>query len=123
MNWTWKDDAFKGLEDEAMEAEMELREPSVTMVANELAALQQQREERGWERQRRDEEGCNDEPEFETEAEEKAHQLRTETMVKLERAKELALYEQLDQLGARMMRPYEHWNEDEKLMEYLERDR
>ena len=28
--------------------------------------------------------------------------------------------ELLSQLGARMMRPYEHWNEDEKYMEYME---
>lgn len=26
----------------------------------------------------------------------------------------------LHNLGARMMRPYEHWNEDEKYMEYME---
>ena len=31
--------------------------------------------------------------------------------------------EQLRLLGCRMMRPYEHWNEDEKLMEYSERER
>lgn len=31
--------------------------------------------------------------------------------------------ELLSGFNARMMRPYEHWNEDEKLMEYLERDR
>lgn len=30
---------------------------------------------------------------------------------------------QLFELGARMMRPYEHWNEDERYMEYMERDR
>lgn len=29
----------------------------------------------------------------------------------------------LHDLGARMMRPYEHWNEDERYMEYMERDR
>lgn len=28
----------------------------------------------------------------------------------------------LHNLGARMMRPYEHWNEDERYMEYMERD-
>lgn len=28
--------------------------------------------------------------------------------------------ELLRDLGARMMRPYEHWNEDEKYMEYME---
>lgn len=26
----------------------------------------------------------------------------------------------LEKLGARMMRPYEHWNEDERIMQYLE---
>lgn len=29
----------------------------------------------------------------------------------------------LEKYGARMMRPYEHWNEDERLMQYLESDR
>lgn len=28
--------------------------------------------------------------------------------------------EQMAALGARMMRPYEHWNEDERYMEYME---
>lgn len=28
--------------------------------------------------------------------------------------------EQLHSLGARLMRPYEHWNEDERYMEYME---
>jgi regulator of protease activity HflC (stomatin/prohibitin superfamily) len=28
--------------------------------------------------------------------------------------------ELLSELGARMMRPYEHWNEEEKYMEYME---
>ena len=31
--------------------------------------------------------------------------------------------EKLERMGARMMRPYEHWNEDERYMEYQERDR
>lgn len=30
------------------------------------------------------------------------------------------LEDMLGQLGARMMRPYEHWNEDEAYMEYME---
>ena len=38
-------------------------------------------------------------------------------------AKREALEQVLHQLGARMMRPYEHWNEDERLMQYLEEDR
>lgn len=41
-----------------------------------------------------------------------------------ERDLEIELVEdKLARLGARMMRPYEHWNEDERLMEYMERDR
>lgn len=31
--------------------------------------------------------------------------------------------DKLRELGARMMRPYEHWNEEEGLIAYLERDR
>lgn len=29
----------------------------------------------------------------------------------------------LNTLGARLARPYEHWNEEEKMMQYLEEDR
>lgn len=38
---------------------------------------------------------------------------------------EQALYieHRIEELGARMMRPYEHWNEDEAFMAYSERDR
>ncbi len=41
-----------------------------------------------------------------------------------ERRLEVELVEdKLERIGARMMRPYEHWNEEEALMEYLERER
>lgn len=41
-----------------------------------------------------------------------------------ERDLEIELIEdKLDAIGARMMRPYEHWNEDERYMEYAERER
>jgi len=33
------------------------------------------------------------------------------------------IQEMLGELGARMMRPYEHWNEEEQYREYAERDR
>ena len=32
----------------------------------------------------------------------------------------VVIEELLSELGARMMRPYEHWNEDERYMEYME---
>ncbi len=49
---------------------------------------------------------------------------RREVARQAERDAEIEIVEaMLAQLGARMMRPYEHWNEDERLMEYLERER
>ncbi len=52
------------------------------------------------------------------------------TCEKLERERRIAedleievVEEMLEKMGARMMRPYEHWNEDERYMEYMERDR
>ena len=41
-----------------------------------------------------------------------------------ERDLEIELCEdKLEAIGARMMRPYEHWNEDERFMEWSERER
>ena len=48
---------------------------------------------------------------------------RLELEKQAERELEIELVEdKLDKLVARMMRPYEHWNEDERYMEYMERD-
>ncbi len=33
------------------------------------------------------------------------------------------LQDKLQAIGARMMRPYEHWNEDERYMQYMESNR
>lgn len=41
----------------------------------------------------------------------------------MDRLQAAFIEEQLGLLGARMMRPYEHWNEDEAYMAYMERDR
>jgi hypothetical protein len=41
--------------------------------------------------------------------------------IQAERDLEIELVEdKLAAIGARMMRPYEHWNEDERYMEYME---
>jgi len=46
---------------------------------------------------------------------------RREALATAERDLEIELCEEkLARIGARMMRPYEHWNEDERLMEYME---
>jgi hypothetical protein len=64
-----------------------------------------------------------DEPEFEDEIEQRAFELARKTELELEE-KEMKLIEgAMNELGARLMRPYEHWNEDEAYMEYMERDR
>lgn len=123
MGWTWKDDAFKGVKPEDVELEMARREPAVNMVAEQLASLRGEREQRRMWRDFQRDAGELDEPDFESDEEQAAYDLKVQVQADLERAEEAALEEQLDRLGARMMRPYEHWNEEERLMEYLERDR
>jgi hypothetical protein len=45
-------------------------------------------------------------------------------VVQAERDLDLEMLEdKLRAIGARMMRPYEHWNEDEAYMQYMESDR
>jgi hypothetical protein len=51
------------------------------------------------------------------------HERNTAAKVELRLAQMDFCEERLQQLGARMKRPYEHWNEDEALMAYMERER
>jgi hypothetical protein len=55
---------------------------------------------------------------FDNSREKYAIQQRADEDVELE-----IIEAKLHSMGARMMRPYEHWNEDERYMEYMERDR
>jgi hypothetical protein len=66
------------------------------------------------------ENGEGDEPDFETDEEMKGHELRQRISRQLEQSAVETLETQLHKLGARIMRPYEHWNEDESLMAHLE---
>lgn len=60
------------------------------------------------------------EPEFES-TEEMAAWLKQQAEAQAERDLEVELVEdKLAAIGARMMRPYEHWNEDERYMQYME---
>lgn len=54
--------------------------------------------------------------------EEEADRLRNQHRVEVEAAllEMQAIEGQLSMLGARIMRPYEHWNEEERVMQYLE---
>ena len=124
MGWTWLDTAFEGVPEDAVEAEMDRREPSIKMVVGRIQLTRIDRERRSFARQAAAEEGFDrDEPDFDTDEEAAAFYLKQDTMVELEHAEEERLLAQLRKLGARMQRPYEHWNEDERLMEYMERDR
>jgi|ERR1700741_585030 len=55
----------------------------------------------------------------ECESERKDRERRDEKRVEQELEIEL-IEDKLERIGARMMRPYEHWNEDERYVEYME---
>ena len=59
-----------------------------------------------------------------TECSSRAEDARNVALAQAEQDLEIELLmDQLQLLGARMMRPYEHWNEDEQYMQYMESDR
>lgn len=62
-------------------------------------------------------------PDFDSEEEAAEYEAHKVVARRLEDAQIQAIEERLSELEARMARPYEHWNEDERLTEYLERDR
>ena len=123
----------------------QIRQEMIQKLASEWNDAQTKIEQRSW-----DEEGREQEADYlaemasdrmyeaECEAEEKNPDITKEEIhVIRERAREefyaevdkkgridherLAVIEEmLGELGARMARPYEHWNEDEKYMEYME---
>ena len=110
MTWTWVDD--KEVEhDEGAAAELD-------ELARRRAELLREREELGWERERRRDDPGYDGP---TEAEDvRAFQVREQTSERLRDAQLRSIEDRMAELGARPRRPYEHWNEDERLMRYLE---
>jgi hypothetical protein len=78
-------------------------------------------ERAGFDRQAREENG-DDGPDFEDEEERAVHEENKRLDRLFEEDQLLTIEKELARFGARMMRPYEHWNEDEQLMEWLERD-
>lgn len=130
MGWTWKDNL------DIDEDEMDRREPAIKVIAERIHVIQQNREQSRFLQMAEDEEGRDprweyyqqvlDDAENDEEAakvELEKYDTRQAALREVENIELRALEEQLGKLGARMMRPYEHWNEDERLMEYLERDR
>jgi hypothetical protein len=105
---------------DARDADYEKRREIVDGLVGRWNQIHNQLEEEGWRMQslargERDYEYDEDE----NPAREMLRKIRLESL----RNELSAIEEALGELGARMMRPYEHWNEDEKYMEYMERDR
>lgn len=134
-SWTWLDSAFDGLDDEAYDAEMERREPIVEELAKMISDYRRDEEQTRFRFEAEyDEPGFHRPSVYEIEFEdsgdhakaaaaEALYEIRKRADEAAKEARIQALEAQLHALGARMCRPYEHWNEDEKYMEYMERDR
>ena len=117
MGWTWLED------EEIDDEEMERRQPLIENVAKQLAALRQDREQDGFLRQARIEDRGYNSPEFDSDEDAHYYELNQKLALARRRAEEAVLEQELAALGARMMRPYEHWGEDEQYVAYMERDR
>lgn len=116
--WTWIDDSSEGIS----EAEMDERMPLLDYLALQWSNLHDTEERQRFARQADIEDGYDDH-EFEDEAQEKAHSALQRLRAEQHDAQLAFIGEQMHALGARMMRPYEHWNEDERYMQYMECDR
>jgi hypothetical protein len=124
----------------------QIRQEMIQKLASEWNATHRKIEERSW----RSEESYDEEADYLadlcadavyqvlSDAEEKNPDITEESLDELRAKAEADFYAEVDkkkridherldvieellgELGARMMRPYEHWNEDEKYMEYME---
>jgi hypothetical protein len=93
------------------------------LLASKWSVLHNAAEQRGFNRQAAIEDGDVFEMDWETEEEMRAFKARERLEDELEAAQLAFIEDKLASVGARMMRPYEHWNEDEAYMQYQERDR
>lgn len=124
--YTWLNEELEHSEEDANRAEA---------IAAEITNIRSKDEQRMFRRQALEEEGCDYDPYEDCECEEciKADEGGCENcLVRKQHQKEAAIKQtrddlhmewlehQLRTLGARMMRPYEHWNEDERVIEYME---
>ena len=127
MGWTWLEGdafnlAFKGVKHLELEDEMELREPRVESIATRISEMLKAREEARFDEDARRDGGFESD-DYDDEESRADADLRRAVHQAKEDAELRVLRTALNALGARMTRAYEHWNEDERLMEYMERDR
>lgn len=137
--WTFRDDI------ELTEDEVNERSVQLDILAERWSQINTQREQRGWDEQARRETGEYDyeddyprEPRRVTREEDpeiwaeydreladynrRAAEIKARRMLdrQLEDAQLRKIEDEIGRLGARMMRPYEAWNEDEAYMQYHE---
>lgn len=115
--WTW-------IDENAERSDEEYERLSVVNdeLARQWSALYDEEEQRRFRRQADAEDGFND-YDFEDEEDERRHRAQERIATARHDAQLAAIEGMLEENGARMMRPYEHWNEDERYMQYMECDR
>ena len=92
-------------------------------LMEEWSAINSQIELEGFRRQAAIEDGEYDGPDFDTDEEYKEFEQAERDRAQRRQVKLDVIEGLLSAHGARVMRPYEHWNEDERYMEYMESDR
>ena len=113
--WTWIDENT-----ERTDEEYERLEPLLNDLAAQWSQLHNAEEQRGFRRMAAIEDGDYDEPEPEDEADAYRMQQLDALRYRQHEAQMEVIEAALEEHGARMMRPYEHWNEDERYMAYME---
>ena len=111
--WTWINDEAERDEDAS-----ERLAPILDDLAAQHSQITAAEEQRGWQRQAEIEDG--DEPYFDTDEEYEEYKTAQRRHSDLQQLRLEGIEVQLAHFGARMMRPYEHWNEDEQYMQYQE---
>lgn len=116
--WAWIDE-----DADRTEQEVERLTPTLNALAAEWSQAHDAIEAEGFRRQSAIEDGDDPADYFDSEDERKEWEQQDRTRREQQRMRLVIVEELLARHGARMMRPYEHWNEDERYMQYMECDR
>ena len=112
-SWTWIDENI-----EHTDADIELLTPRLDALASEWSAISDAEEQRGFRRMAEIEDG--EDYEFEDDEERVSFERDQRSARELVSVRLEIIEEMMARYNARIMRPYEHWNEDERFMEYQE---
>jgi hypothetical protein len=123
--WVFEEEADVPEEGEGEEPDIqyEIRKQIVEQLVGRWNQLHNAIEHYHWQQQAMAEEGYSPYDDFDSDEEVAAYLRREQIRIGAMHAEKDEIESRLHSYGARMMRPYEHWNEDERYMEYMERDR